>query len=174
MDPLMGAVVPMAINFAPRGWYSCEGQLLSIAQNTALFSLLGTNYGGDGINTFALPDLRGRAVIGQGQGPGLNNYHVGQKGGHETTTMSITQMPVHNHAVIVHANVFTADNNDPTNNYFGGGGPNNFTASAPDAVLNAAGVVAAYQGGSQPFEVLNPYVAMFYNIAFSGIYPTRN
>ncbi len=174
MEPFLGAVVPMALNFAPQGWYSCEGQLLSISQNTALFSLLGTAFGGDGVSTFAIPDLRGRAVIGQGQGPGLNNYVLGQRGGSETKTMTMNQMPAHNHLITVTANQIASETNDPQNNFFGGGVNNNYTATAPDVLMNQAGVVAAAQGGSQPFEVLNPYVAMYYNIAYEGIYPTRN
>jgi microcystin-dependent protein len=99
MDPIIGQLMLFAGNFAPRGWAFCNGQLISIAQNSALFSLLGTMYGGDGQNTFALPDLRGRTPVGMGQGPGLSNIVQGEKAGSPTVTLLQTQMPAHNHAV---------------------------------------------------------------------------
>jgi microcystin-dependent protein len=99
MDPIIGQIILFGGNFAPRGWAMCNGQLMSIAQNSALFSLLGTMYGGDGQNTFALPDLRGRAPIGMGQGPGLSNIQQGEKAGTPTVTLLQTQMPAHQHLV---------------------------------------------------------------------------
>src|SRR4051794_10683767 len=96
-EPFIGEVIMFAGNFAPRGWALCQGQLLSIAQNTALFSILGTTYGGNGQTTFALPDLRGRVPLGQGQGPGLSSYVLGEVAGNENVTLISTQMPQHNH-----------------------------------------------------------------------------
>ncbi|MDQ6777385.1 MAG: tail fiber protein, partial [Actinomycetota bacterium] len=98
-EPFLGEVRTFGFNFAPRGWAFCNGQLLPISQNTALFSLLGTQYGGDGIQTFALPDLRGRVGIHQGSGPGLSPYAIGQTGGTETVTLTSNEMPAHNHSV---------------------------------------------------------------------------
>lgn len=100
MEPFLGQIQAFGFNFAPRGWAGCNGQLLSIAQNTALFSLLGTTYGGNGQTTFALPDLRGRYMVNQGQGPGLSLYTIGQVGGTETTTLTSTQMPIHTHVAV--------------------------------------------------------------------------
>src|SRR5215475_4971153 len=98
-EPFLGQIMLVPYNFAPRGWAFCNGQLLSISQNTALFSLLGTTYGGNGQTTFALPDLRGRVPLSSGQGPGLSNYNLGQSGGQETVTLTGNQMPAHQHAI---------------------------------------------------------------------------
>src|SRR5438105_10342167 len=98
-EPFLGQIMLFGGNFAPRGWAFCNGQIMSIAQNTALFSLLGTTYGGDGITTFALPDLRGRAPVGQGQGPGLSNITLGEASGTESITLTIANMPGHNHTL---------------------------------------------------------------------------
>src|SRR3712207_3315813 len=98
-EPFIGEIRMVGFNFAPRGWATCDGQLLSIAQNTALFSLLGTTYGGNGQTTFALPDLRGRAALHQGQGPGLTNRVIGEASGTETVTLTTNQMPSHSHGV---------------------------------------------------------------------------
>src|SRR5450631_4459450 len=99
MDPLLASIIIFASNFPPKGWAFCNAQILSIAQNTALFSLLGTTYGGDGITTFALPDLRGRLPVQAGQGPGLSNYDLGQSGGSESTTLLLSNLPQHNHSL---------------------------------------------------------------------------
>src|SRR4029450_14155051 len=98
-EPFIGMIILVPYNFAPRGWAFCNGQILSIAQNTALFSLLGTTYGGNGQTTFALPDLRGRVAISGGQGPGLSNYTIGEQAGTETITLLTTQMAAHTHTV---------------------------------------------------------------------------
>ena len=107
-DPFVGQVEIVAFNFAPKGWATCDGQLLSIAQNTALFSLLGTQYGGDGRTTFALPDLRGRMAIGFGQGPGLQNYEIGQAGGEEQVTLTLSEIPAHTHQAMASRSAFVA------------------------------------------------------------------
>ncbi len=170
----LGTITPMAFNFAPKGWLPCQGQILSIAQNTALFSLLGTNYGGDGRVTFGLPDLRGRRVIGQGNSPSVGNYVVGQLSGVENTTVLITQLPTHLHTITTKANQIASETNDPQNNYFGGGVGNNYTATAPDVTMNVAEATSGIAGGSQPMNIQAPYLAMFYNICTSGLFPTRN
>lgn len=121
MDQFLGLVMPMGFNFAPVGWASCNGALLSIAENTALFSLLGTTYGGDGQNTFALPDLRGRVIVGVGHGAGLDNITWGETSGSNSVSMLSSQMPMHTHAVVVKGNGLSSNSNDPNGNYFGGG-----------------------------------------------------
>lgn len=183
--PFLGEIRTFAGNFAPKGWASCSGQLLSIAQNNALFSLLGTDYGGDGITTFALPDLRGRAVIGQGQGPGLSPYSVGQQTGAETVTLIVSQIPSHTHDV----RAFTAAATSPDPSGLALAQPGDANPEAPQvgkslfylnpaigspntAALPADTIQPA--GGSQPHENMSPYLALFYIIALQGIFPSRN
>lgn len=180
-DPLLGSIIIFAGNFAPRGYAFCSGQILSIAQNTALFSLLGTTYGGNGQTTFALPDLRGRAPIGQGQGPGLANISLGEVAGVESTTILTTQMPAHTHVADLKLRARNASGNSQT---------------PVGSVLarEAAGVTATYStddadtdmktgamtgtiapsGGSQPLAIRNPYLGVSYIIAIEGIFPSRN
>lgn len=173
MDPFLSMIVLFGCNFAPRGWAFCQGQLLPIAQNTALFSLLGTTYGGNGQTTFALPDLRGRVPIGFGQGPGLSSYALGQQGGAESVTLQITQMPAHTHAFMATAEA--GDTADPTSAF-----PANTGAldkeykQAPvnKVAMNTAAVET--KGGSQPHINMQPYLAMNYCIALEGIFPSRN
>ncbi len=171
--PFLGMIVPMALNFAPRGWASCEGQLQSISQNTALFSLLNTTFGGDGKTTFGLPDLRGRSIVGIGQGPGLSNYAMGQSEGSYTTTLTVNNLPAHNHVMNFAVNSLGANLSDPTGNFVGGGGPNIFDSTA-DTTLNAGVATAAGAGGGMPLNIQNPSLAMYYNIAVQGMYPSRN
>jgi microcystin-dependent protein len=112
MEPFIGQIMMFGGSFAPRGWAFCEGQLLPISQNAALFSILGTTYGGDGRSTFALPDLRGRVAIHPGSGPGLSNYRLGEKGGVESVALNVNQIPAHSHGIS--ASNGTADSADPT------------------------------------------------------------
>ena len=118
VEPFIGEISMVAFTFAPRGWAFCDGQLLAISQNTALFSLIGTTYGGDGRTTFALPDLRGRVPLHMGNGPGLTSRPEGQKGGSETVTLTVSQMPAHNHQA--NASSTTSDKPGPINNFWGG------------------------------------------------------
>ncbi|MBV7530967.1 phage tail protein [Chitinophaga sp. sic0106] len=197
MDTYIGSLLLFGGNFAIRGYMMCWGQIISIAQNTALFSLLGTTYGGNGQTTFALPDLRGRSPIGWGQGPGLGNYASGQLGGTESTTLTILNMPAHNHAgTIASASVSMAASAQPgTTNVPGptlvpaalpviGGGPHpesikgyavpdTTTYMAPTTQVTGT-VNVGIAGGSQPFSILNPYLAMTWLIANEGIFPSRN
>jgi|RhiMetdeSRZDD1v2_1073273.scaffolds.fasta_scaffold26662_6 microcystin-dependent protein len=178
MEPLIGTVFLFAGNFAPRGYMLCQGQLMSIAQNTALFSILGTTYGGDGQTTFALPDLRGRVPMGTGQGPGLNNYILGEETGTENVTLLSTQMPQHSHNMMVS----TSNANSPqaTNNYLavanGDFQGDNVTVNTYNGTPNAAlgGNSIGIAGGSQPHENLQPSLVMNYIIAIEGIFPSRN
>jgi microcystin-dependent protein len=172
-EAYIGSIVLFAGNFAPRGWAFCQGQLLPIAQNSALFSILGTTYGGNGQTTFALPDLRGRAPIGTGQGPGLTNVALGQQAGSESVTLTVSQMPAHNHLVACDA--AAADNAVPTNNY--PGNPGSLSGATlygptPTATMGPAMISAA--GGSQPFSVQQPYLGLNYIICLEGIFPSRN
>ncbi|MEP6613938.1 MAG: tail fiber protein [Mucilaginibacter sp.] len=180
MEADIAMVFMFAGNFAPRGFASCEGQLLSISQNTALFSLLGTTYGGNGQTTFALPDLRGRGAIGQGQGPGLSPYVEGQQGGSEVVTLTVNQLPAHNHTI--KANAGQGTTGAPASAYFAAGpgtgsGPNavqlkTYTSNQPSVVLGAQSITNT--GGGQPVSVRDPYLAMFFIIAVEGIFPSRN
>lgn len=167
-EPFIGEIRIFGFNFAPRGWANCAGQILSIAQNTALFSLLGTTYGGNGQTTFALPDLRGRAPLNFGQGPGLSNYTLGQSSGTETVTLTQNEMPQHNHGV--NASSQPANATRPGNAFPSGGGT---YQTAPDGTTMAQQMIAL-AGGSQPHNNLQPYLALNICIALEGIFPSRN
>ncbi len=173
----MATIVMFAGNFAPRNWAFCQGQLLSIAQNTALFSLIGTIYGGDGRTTFALPDFRGRVPVGEGQGPGLSDYQLGQMSGTEQSTLTVAQMPSHTHQIS--AQVAVSNGNGTTdeagNNVLATTAGNNYAAPAA-ANGNLGGVSAkeAPAGGSQPFSNMQPYLAMNFVICMQGIFPSRS
>lgn len=169
MDPYLGEIRPFAFDFAPRNWALCNGQILAIAQNQALFSLLGTTYGGNGVTTFALPDLRGRVAISSGQGPGLSSYSLGQAGGVENVTLSASEMPTHNHPLKVSnaAGVST----DPTNRVPAQAVPTVYNPTV-NSQLNAATISVA--GGSQPHPNMQPFVCVNYAISLTGIFPSRN
>ena len=172
MNPYLGEIRIFAFNFAPKGWAMCNGQLLAISSNTALFSLLGTYYGGNGQTTFALPDLRGRVPIHQGQGQGLSPYSVGQNGGTESVTLTTQQMPQHNHmANVVSGPQATAPR--PSNAHPGNATSGSVYSTAnPDSTFNQ-GFVSS-QGGSQPHNNVQPYLTVTFCIATQGIYPPRN
>jgi microcystin-dependent protein len=193
-DFYLGQIIHGGWNFAPRGTAMCAAQLLAISQNTALFSLLGTNYGGNGTTNFALPDLRGRAAINAGQGPGLSPYNVGQVGGSEAATLLTSNMPTHTHT-FSSTSTFSASGAQPhasavvpaAGSVLGHAvdiAPNPTSAPAiycpsgtatPIALggLNVAGT-NSNAGGSQAFSILNPYLAITIVIALTGIYPTRS
>ncbi len=169
-NPNVGEVMAVPYNFAPRGWALCQGQLMPIVQNTALFSLLGTQYGGDGRSTFALPDLRGRSAIGSGQGPGLQNYTQGQQGGEESVTVLVTQMPAHTHTAQGTSAVVSSA--DPTGNVWATQTRTRVYSASTDNTTMAAGALATV-GGSQPHDNLSPYLTLNYVIALQGIFPSR-
>ncbi len=179
-DPLIGEIIMFAGNFAPRGWAFCDGQLLAISENSALFSILGTTYGGDGRTTFALPDLRGRVPISVGQGPGLSNRALGSKGGLENVTLSINQMPSHNHAVGVTTSAYSqeGDSASPQGNISaksGDGRPAYYTGSADTNMsTNNVQVTLNPAGGGQSHTIMQPYTTVHYIIALVGTYPSRN
>ena len=169
-EPYLGMIIIVPYNFAPRGWAFCAGQILPIAQNTALFSLIGTTFGGNGQTTFALPDLRGRYPIGAGQGPGLANYDLGQVGGTENITLTIGNMPAHSHTVKPNAvkddpNVGNPQNTLPANGSF-------YNNGAASTQMGAS--TTSIVGSNQPFDNHPPYLGLNYCIALEGIFPSRN
>jgi microcystin-dependent protein len=169
-DQYLGEIRMVAFNFAPYGWALCNGQTMAISQNTALFSLIGTYYGGDGITTFQLPNLQSRVPIHQGQGVGLSPYVVGQNGGTENVSLSIQQMPQHNHTI---GSATTAGSNKPANNYPADAASGNaYSAGPATGTLNQQAV--SFQGGSQPHANIQPYLCITFVIALQGIYPSRN
>ncbi|WP_299679908.1 tail fiber protein [uncultured Dokdonia sp.] len=180
MNPFIGEIVMFAGNFAPRSWAFCNGQLLPIAQNTALFSILGTTYGGDGRTTFALPDLRGRTPIHPGHGPGLSTYRLGERGGQEDHTLTVAEMPTHNHFVASDTTAHVGDNNnedEPEGNFVGTGQIFSSGAAA-SATLNGGSMTTASSmtntGNGQSFDIIKPFGTANYIIALFGVYPSRN
>ena len=178
-EPFLAEIIMFGSNFAPRNWALCDGQLLPINSNQALFSLLGTTYGGDGRTTFALPDLRGRTAIHPGQGPGLSSYRLGQKGGAERVTLTVNQMPSHTHAATAtaHASSTRGNDSDPTGNIMAVKSRTNIYSNvAPDVTMKAASVTVsnANTGGSQAHENRMPYLAINHIIALVGTFPSRN
>ena len=175
--PFIGQIAAFGFSFPPKNWALCNGQLLPINQNAALFSLLGTTYGGNGINTFALPDLRGRAGLNQGQGPGLSNYVTGQVSGVENVTLTITQIPAHIHTWT--ASTAFGDQPSPNGGFLSGGQIPNGTPIPSYAPVNAATVGLANNtlgvvGSNTPHNNMQPFLVMNYCIATSGIFPSRN
>lgn len=181
--PMIAEIRMFAGNFAPRSWAFCQGQILSIAQNTALFSLLGTTYGGNGQTTFALPDFRGRVPIGTGQGPGLSAVNLGEMSGSPTHTLIITEMPAHNHVATssLKATSTPASTGNPSNSALalsrsvstyapGAGNPTLDLTTNAGSISTTIGIA----GGSQPFSIMQPYMGMNFIIATEGIYPSRN
>jgi microcystin-dependent protein len=171
----IGEIRMFAGTFAPRYWAFCNGQLLPISQNTALFSLLGTSYGGNGVNTFALPDLRGTTPIGFQQGPGLSAYALGERGGSATVTLTANHLPAHTHQAMG-ADV-RGNTTSPANASWAratlGRVPDATYAAAPDSTV-MAGDALLPAGNSQPHNNLPPYGTAHYIIALQGIYPSRN
>jgi microcystin-dependent protein len=170
-DPFVAEIRIVGFNFAPRGWAFCRGQLLSISQNTALFSLLGTTYGGDGRSNFALPDLQGNAPMQPGQGPGLTDRVLGETGGSSNVTLLPTQIPVHTHSLS--ASALPATSGAPANN--------SLARSSGGAVYADAGNNVALSpaslgitGGSQPHNNMQPYLTLNFVIALQGIFPPRS
>lgn len=167
----IGQLLLVPYNFAPHGWAFASGQILPISQNTALFSLLGTTYGGDGKSTFALPDLRGRIPIGAGQGPGLQNYDLGEQSGEETITLLTTEMPLHNHGVQASGapgGVNTANGNSLAR----GGTPYALPAGPVNQTLSPNAARPA--GGNLPHDNMMPYLTLNWVIALQGVFPARS
>jgi microcystin-dependent protein len=172
-DPFVAEVRIFPFNFAPRGWAWCDGQLLPLSQNTALFSLLGTTYGGNGKSNFALPDLQGRAVMHPGQGPGLSLHDLGETGGSETVSLLESEIPSHPH--VLRANPAFGDTPTPSPNAsLARPGTTNIYQSNTNSNLGAmAGESLPPAGGDQPHNNMQPYVTFYFNIALQGVFPPR-
>lgn len=171
-EPFIGSIVLFCGNFAPKGWATCDGQLLSIAQNSALFSILGTTFGGDGRTTFALPDLRGRVPLHPGSGPGLSPYTLGQSIGVENVTLLAGQMPAHNHAVAAPCSDGAPSTPSPVGAVAANQDQTPFYAASGTAAM--APGTSTTVGGSQPHENRQPVLAINFIIALEGIYPSRS
>jgi microcystin-dependent protein len=169
-SPFLGQIMTVPYTFAPRGWAFCDGQLLPINQYTALFSLIGTYYGGNGTTNFALPDLQGRVPIHYGQGPGLSDYVIGQSDGEEAVTLLASEIPSHTHTVAPLASGDQRATDRPQNAYPSVGG---IYAASPDANSPLGLDVTSTVGGS-PHNNLQPYLTLSYVIALTGIYPARS
>jgi microcystin-dependent protein len=172
MEPFIGQIMMFAGNFAPNGWALCDGQLLSISQYTALFSILGTTYGGNGQTTFALPDLRGRVPVHPGQGPGLSNYSLGQQSGTETVTLTTAQIPAHAHAFAPGCSTQAPNSDTPANAVPATIDSTSMYSTEPNG--NMRPVNSAAVGGSQPHGNLQPLVCVNFIIALQGIFPPRS
>jgi len=181
MEGYMGQILIFGGNFAPRNWALCDGQLLSISQNSALFSILGTTYGGDGRSTFGLPDLRGRAPIHAGNGPGLSAKRIGQQGGSEHNNLTEEQMPAHNHQVSATAKCVNSLGNATTpkdNNVAvdAGGASVSYSSAAVDSNMAASAIEVQQQtkGASESVNNMQPYGVVNYIICTDGLYPSRS
>jgi microcystin-dependent protein len=173
MDPFVAEIRIFPFNFAPKGWAWCDGQLMPLSQNTALFSLLGTTYGGDGKSTFALPDLQGRAPMHPGQGPGLSLHDLGETGGSQTVSLLESEVPSHSHTL-------KASVEDGTQGTLTSGitlatsvGGSLYQANTVNnlVVMNASSLAPA--GGDQPHNNMQPYLTFYFNIALQGVFPPR-
>ncbi len=188
-DPFIGEIRMVGFNFAPTGWALCDGQLLPIAQNTALFSLLGTTYGGNGVSTFALPDMRGRAPVHQGQGPGLSSYVIGQRAGTENTTLTVNNLPAHTHAlsqanakVVIGARTDPANSPSPAGGFLATAAGNTYVTGQTDpnnalkigSVAFGAGAATNATGSNLPVSTLQPYLCINFVIALQGVFPSRS
>ena len=172
-DPFLGEIRMAGFNFAPINWAFCDGSVISIEQNAALFSLLGTSFGGNGTTNFNLPDLRGRVPVNQGQGPGLSNYALGVAGGTETVTLIPTQMPQHNHLVNCSQRINPAGTN-PVDNLPAPVHANQFGIYDSNASYSMAPNMIAFAGGNEPHPNLQPYLCVNFIICLAGIFPSRS
>ncbi len=176
----MAVVTAVAYDFTPRYWLQCNGQLLSIASNSALFSLLGTTYGGNGVQTFGIPDLRGRVATGVGQGQGLMNYTLGEVTGAETVTLTMNNLPPHNHNGVVQMTPLGGNSGDsefPSGTYPGpitNGYTTNLTGATAMGSSSFTNTLIGQSGSSSPVSILTPYTTLNFVICTQGIYPSRN
>lgn len=180
MDPFLGEIRAVGFNYAPNNWALCQGQLLPINQNSALFALLGTTYGGDGRTTFGLPDLRGRLIVHPGQGAGLSRYTLGQLSGTENTTLLVTQLPTHTHGLssdlVVGATTTNGSTASPAGNVLAPNTSMQRYSSTSDTLMATTSVTgtAAATGGSTAHSNIMPYLSLNYIIALAGIFPQRS
>lgn len=175
MDPFVAQLMLVPYNFPPKGWAFCQGQLMAISQNTALFSLIGTYYGGNGTSNFGLPDLRGRAPISQGQSPGFSDYVIGELAGVENVTLLFTEMPMHSHApqgVAQHGNQASPSNFALSDGVDQNSAPIDlYAAGAPTVLMNGNAIGPA--GNSLPHNNMMPYLTLNWVIALQGVFPSR-
>jgi microcystin-dependent protein len=171
-NPFVAEVRIVGFSFPPTGWAYCDGQLMPISQNTALFSLVGTYYGGDGKTTFALPNIQGNAVIGQGQGPGLSDYVLGQEGGVPAVTLLQSEMPAHNHQVGANIGLATLGTGAATTTFARASGGNAYKTGTPNVALDPQSL--SISGSSLPHNNMMPYLTLNYIIALQGVFPARN
>lgn len=178
MDGTIGEIRMFAANFNPKNWAYCSGQLMSIAQNTALFSILGTTYGGNGQTTFGLPDMRGRTAVGTGQGPGLSNYQLGQVTGTQSNTLTAANIPAHTHVISGAAKMLTtsvpANALAPGGNYFANDGSTKFNPTGSGTMKPATVAVSLGSSGGTPVNNIMPYTCISYIICLFGIFPSRD
>jgi microcystin-dependent protein len=170
-NPFVAEIRAFPFNFAPVGWASCNGQILPISQNTALFSLLGTYYGGNGTSNFALPNLQGKVPVGYGQSAGLSSYALGQNGGTQVETLIVQQIPVHTHNLLTD-NINGPDNNSPGNAAFSS--PVNMYTAATSPVVQMASQAISPVGNGQPHNNMMPFLTLNFCIALQGIFPARS
>jgi len=170
-EPYIGEIRIFAGNFAPVNWSFCDGSLIAISQNDALFQLIGTTYGGDGQTTFALPDLRGRVPVHMGTGAGAT-YVQGQNGGVENVTLTVNQIPAHSHVPQAASGTTGNPGNSPQNNVWSGWTGGQFSSAAPSVAMNSTAVGST--GGSQPHDNMLPFLGINFIIALYGVYPTQN
>jgi microcystin-dependent protein len=171
-DPFVAEIRIFPFNFAPKGWAWCDGQLMPLSQNTALFSLLGTTYGGDGKSNFALPDLQGRAPMHPGQGSGLSLHDLGETGGSETVTLLESEIPAHSHALL--AATAPGNNRNPAGNVLARAtGGNVYLAPAGAPLVSMSDQALAPAGGDQSHNNLQPYLTFYFCIALQGVFPPR-
>lgn len=182
-DVYLGQIIPFGFQFAPQGFAYCNGATLPISQYAALFSLLGTYYGGNGQTTFQLPNLSGRVAVGQFQSPGTSNYVIGEVGGTETTTLNVTNLPAHNHTATLNATTAKGSSQVAAAGSLLAKSVDSGGTAVPEIYVPAGtsgtavalgGLTVGLTGNNQPFSILQPYLAINYCIAISGIYPSRN
>ena len=173
MDPFVAEVRIFPFNFAPKGWAFCDGQLLPISQNTALFSLLGTTYGGDGKSTFALPNLQGSAPMQPGQGPGLSLHDLGEMAGSETVSLLESEMPAHSHSMGAQ-NVALGGVATPAGNTLNRPASGNLFTTTLSPTVQMSDQMLAPNGGNQPHNNMQPYLTLNFNIALQGVFPPRS
>jgi microcystin-dependent protein len=169
-SPFIGEIRMFGGNFAPAGWAFCSGQLMPISENDTLFTLIGTTYGGDGQQTFGLPDLQGRLPMHMGTGSGLSARTIGENGGVESVTLTTQQIPIHNHTPLAVAG--SGNQTTPQNGVWAGAAVSRYSSSAPNLAMNPSLVNAA--GGSQPHDNLMPYLAISFIISLFGVFPSQN
>lgn len=172
-EPFLGSIMMFGFNFAPLYWASCNGQSLSISEYSALFALLGTTYGGDGMQTFNLPNMQGRVPVHQGQAPGFPYFAMGQRGGEEVVTLNASHMPIHSHGI--NASSANGDTGDPKGAIFANSGATDREyLTSGVANVNMSHQIMTMSGGSQPHDNMQPFLVVNYCIALSGIFPSRN